>query len=399
MGGKKQNLAEVSSCTRRREARFALTLSPSFGMPMYFRSVLSGTLAILLVSGAVVRADERAGIFDVLKPVQTTADSGLAMIGLPKLFGDKEQPSATVQLAQAGDPRITALEEQVRALSGTIEELNFQLLQMQEQMRKMQEDNEFRFQELEGKKTDAGAPADNNVAAAPAAPAGVEEDAEAVDVPMEPEILVDNGTGDPAEVPSGTGGAGGLGEPPKTFGTITFDDSGNVTGGSAVDETTQSVPGPLEQTSPSIVEQSTPDQPAETQVAALPSTDNPDELYRNSYEFILSGDYGTAETGFRDHISRFPENQKAADAHFWLGEALLGQKKYRDAAETFLAANKQYPSAKKAPDMLLKLGVALVGLDQRDVACATFTEIGKRYPSISGALKERIKQEQALAAC
>jgi tol-pal system protein YbgF len=370
---------------------------------MYFRSFLSGTLAILLLSGAGVQADERAGIFDVLKPVESTTDYGLAKIGLPKLFGGKEEPSETVQLAQAGDPRITALEEQVRALSGTIEELNFQILQMQEQMRKMQEDNEFRFQELEGKKTDAGAPTDNTVAAAPEAPAGAEPQAtveeDAVDVPMEPEILVDNGTGDPAEVQSGTGGADGLGAPPKTFGTITFDDSGNVTGGSTVDETTQSVAGAMEQTSPSIVQQSAPDQPAETQVAALPSTDNPDELYRNSYEFILSGDYGTAETGFRDHISRFPENQKAADAHFWLGEAQLGQKKYRDAAETFLAANKQYPSAKKAPDMLLKLGVSLVGLDQRDVACATFTEIGKRYPSISGALKERVKQEQALAAC
>ena len=60
-----------------------------------------------------------------------------------------------MQLAQAGDPRITALEEQIRSLAGTVEELNFQILQMQEQMRKMQEDNEFRFQELE-KKTDAG---------------------------------------------------------------------------------------------------------------------------------------------------------------------------------------------------------------------------------------------------
>jgi TolA-binding protein len=47
----------------------------------------------------------------------------------------------------------------------------------------------------------------------------------------------------------------------------------------------------------------------------------------------------------------------------------------------------------------LKLGVSLVGLNQRDVACATFSEIGKRYPQTSSALKERIKQEQALAAC
>ena len=137
----------------------------------------------------------------------------------------------------------------------------------------------------------------------------------------------------------------------------------------------------------------------QTVVAALPATDDPDELYRNSYEFILSGDYGTAEAGFRNHITRFPDDSKAADARYWLGESLLGQKKYRDAAEIFLAASKEYPSAKKAPDMLLKLGVSLTGLDQHDVACATFSEIGKRYPDIGGQLKERVKQEQALAAC
>ena len=74
-------------------------------------------------------------------------------------------------------------------------------------------------------------------------------------------------------------------------------------------------------------------------------------------------------------------------------------KKYRDAAEVFLAANKNYPSSKKAPDMLLKLGISLAGLDQKDVACATFAAISKRYPDASGRLKDRVKQEQALAAC
>jgi tol-pal system protein YbgF len=90
---------------------------------------------------------------------------------------------------------------------------------------------------------------------------------------------------------------------------------------------------------------------------------------------------------------------KAADARFWLGESQLGQRKYRDAAETFLAANKAFPKSKKAPEMMLKLGVSLVGLNQKDVACATFAEIGKRYPGISSALKERVSAEQAQAAC
>ena len=391
---------------------------------MYFRTILSGTLAILLVSGAVAKADERAGLFDVFKTAENAGGLSLPKIELPKLFGSKEQPAASITVAQAGDPRITALEEQLRSLSGTIEELNFQILQMQEQIRKMQEDNEFRFQELEQKKTDAGAPSDSNVASAPAtgsatpaapadqaavpAPAGqvTAEDGASADVPMEPEVLVDNGTGDPAWSSPGTGGADGLGAPPKTFGTITFDDKGNVTGGSEETDQTQSVQAAGDVSGATALPAPTPVAPAgvapaqaETQVAALPSTDNADELYRNSYEFILSGDYSTAEQGFRDHISRFPQDQKSADANFWLGEALLGQKKYRDAAEVFLAANKQYPSSKKAPDMLLKLGVSLVGLDQRDVACATFAEIGKKYPNAGGVLKERVKQEQALAAC
>ncbi|MEQ1940831.1 tol-pal system protein YbgF [Mesorhizobium sp. VNQ89] len=388
---------------------------------MYFRTILSGTLAILLVSGAVAQADERAGLFDAFKTAENAGGLSLPKIGLPKFFGSKEQPSASITVAQAGDPRITAMEEQLRSLSGTIEELNFQILQMQEQIRKMQEDNEFRFQELEQKKTDAGAPSDSNVASAPAAgqeiapaptdqaavpaPAGqlADEENGSASVPMEPEVLVDNGTGDPAWSNSETGAANsadGLGAPPKTFGTITFDDKGNVTGGSDTDQTqsvqaTGEISGATALPAPTGATAAT----TETQVAALPTTDSADELYRNSYEFILSGDYGTAEQGFRDHISRFPQDQKSADANFWLGEALLGQKKYRDAAEVFLAANKQFPSSKKAPDMLLKLGVSLVGLDQRDVACATFAEIGKKYPDASGVLKERVKQEQALASC
>ena len=36
--------------------------------PMYFRSILSGTLAILLVSSAIVQADDRVGLLNSLKP-------------------------------------------------------------------------------------------------------------------------------------------------------------------------------------------------------------------------------------------------------------------------------------------------------------------------------------------
>ncbi|RWK37664.1 tol-pal system protein YbgF [Mesorhizobium sp.] len=348
---------------------------------MHFRSVLSGTLALLLVSSVAAPA---------VGNEQGTEKSGFSF-RLPTLgiFGDKKKQDQ-VQYAQDGTGS-TALQEQLRQMNGKIEELNFQVLQMQEQIRKQQEDNEFRFQQLEGgsqgaqqpreqKKSDATTGTDRSVAEAPATQAP----ADAGTPPAGgQEVIVESPTGEPGAVIPGT--------PPKTFGTITVDKNGNVIEGKtqAHAPAQNAAPVPGDQAGKSD----------DTVVAALPATDDPEELYRNSYQFILSGDYGTAEQGFRDHIARFPKDAKTADAHYWLGESLLGQQKYRDAAETFLAASKDYPKAKKAPDMLLKLGVSLVGLNQRDVACATFGEIGKRYPNVSSALKERVKQERALAAC
>lgn len=342
---------------------------------MYFRSILSGTLAVLVLSGAAIARDGAPAMNEV-----QAARPGLAVpvptVGLPGVFGAGGQ--ATVQMAQAGDPRVTALEEQIRSLNGTIEELNFQILQMQEQMRKMQEDNEFRFQELEKRSDAKGSKTNRSVAENSAPPSGSKAAAAPADGGQT--ASTSQGVEQIIEQNGASTQAGGTGEPPRTFGTITFDADGNVVGG----EPGNATAGPESEN---------------TTVAALPTTDDPDELYRNAYQFILSGDYGTAEAGFRDHIARFPKDTKAADSHFWLGEALLGQQKYRDAAEVFLAANKDYPKSKKAPEMLLKLGVSLVGLNQRDVACATFNEVGKRYPNVSGALKERVKQEKALAAC
>jgi tol-pal system protein YbgF len=335
---------------------------------MTFRSI-TGALVLLLLTGTAAMASD--GVAAPRSGAHSAAP--IRHSGLPGVFED--DPETPLLVAQAADPRVTNLEEQIRKLSGTIEELNFQVLQMQEQMRKMQEDNEFRFQELEGR-GQAGA--------------GANKKSDATTEPVKDKTAANGTSGssdDPGASANTTGNSRDAGSVPEPtdLGTITIDKDGNIDGGT-VGKPVDLLGGP--------------DGSADgTTVAALPATDDPEELYRNSYEFILSGDYPTAEAGFRDHIARFPADPKAADAHYWLGEALLGQQKYRDAAEVFLAANHDYPSSGKAPDMLLKLGVSLNGLDQHDVACATYKEIGKRYPKSSDALKQRVKQEQALAGC
>src|SRR5690606_3095698 len=102
--------------------------------------------------------------------------------------------------AQVADPRVPQLEEQVRQLTGTLEELNFQILRMQDQLRRIQEDYELRFQELEQRRADASG----------ASPQPSQQQA---------------GSGDDefyADVPRVEGSAPVAGAPPRDFGTIVF---------------------------------------------------------------------------------------------------------------------------------------------------------------------------------
>nr|WP_245247677.1 tol-pal system protein YbgF [Tianweitania sediminis] len=313
------------------------------------------------------------------------------VFGRPAQASRPSQPD--VQYVQLGDPRVTALEEQVRTLNGKLEELNFLILQMQEQLRKQQEDNEFRFQELEGGAKPAG---EKRTEATPTAPPASQSAGAAASVAPSRESAATSGgavppsTGSSAQASAQAPGAqppqAGL---PQNLGSIRFDANGNLIGGTTSEEPVDLLSGTV----------GSPAGQDTTTVAALPSTDDPEELYRNSYEFILSGDYKTAEAGFRSYIERFPDAARVPDANFWLGEALASQNRHRDAAEVFLSASREYPEAKKAADTLLKLGMSLNALKQREVACATFREVGQRYPSASDALKERVRQEIATNGC
>lgn len=274
---------------------------------------------------------------------------------------------APILMAQAGDPRVSQLEEQIRQLTGKIEELNFQLLQMQEQMRKVQEDNEFRFQELEkGKRSDAGGKDDRTVASATHKKDNVEAspDASTDSAAVDPQIDLSNN----AE----------FGLPPRPLGQIQFDANGNVIGGSRNEDAAQS---------------------DNTTVAALPQTDDPIALYSQAYQLFLSGDYRSAEAAFRSHVDRFPNDPADPDARYWLGESLFGQGRYQQAASVFLDNHKQFPDSKKSPENLLKLGMTLAKMQDHDVACATFASVTSRYPNISAAIKERVKNERAANKC
>jgi len=82
---------------------------------------------LLLALGASAEAADRDAWGNSLEVLPGVS------VPLPKgWFGRHNAPAAQpdMRMAQAADPRVNALEEQVRQLNGTIEELNFQLLQI-----------------------------------------------------------------------------------------------------------------------------------------------------------------------------------------------------------------------------------------------------------------------------
>ncbi len=129
------------------------------------------------------------------------------------------------------------------------------------------------------------------------------------------------------------------------------------------------------------------------------NTTSPQALYQSAYKMLLKPDYTTAEKGFRYFLQEFPQDKRASNAQYWLGEAYFVQKKYKLAASAYLKGYKRYPNSIKAADSFLKLGVSLGKLGQKQAACATFKAFPENYPNASSYIKRRYAIVKSRAGC
>ena len=284
-------------------------------------------------------------------------------------------------LAQSNDAalRVVELEEQVRRLNGMIEDLSFQVLQMQEQIRRIREDNEFRFQELEQRQ--GGLPPTENPVA------GVDTGDPDLELLQSPPDAGETQLAGPGPTDGQTGG--------NLLGTITFDSLGNVvdtalgkpldlTGGLGADEA-----GPIPQL-----------EGADQTALADPNlAEGEGQLYERGYRFVQTGDYMSGEQAFTAFSELYPDSPRIAEARFWLGESLLAQGKFEEAARVFLDAHTNWPDSRMGAQTLLKLGVTMAGMSQRELACATYAKVHTRYPAMANSLRARVEAEQQSANC
>jgi tol-pal system protein YbgF len=289
--------------------------------------------------------------------------------------------------------RLNRLENQIRSLSGKIEELEYENRQLREHMRKFQEDVEFRFQERSGAPKSGPSSPGPGTTPAPRAPAptpparrsDVFDPSEYPNAPGAPQSLGSTQPSAPLEAQPGSAGAP-LALPGSRLSRIDdliATDDGDIGGGALDLERTGRLPAPP-RTGPSIAATGTGDARAD---------------YEAAYSYLLQKQYEQAEMGFRRFIQSHPRDRLVPEATYWLGETYLQRNRPREAAEQFLNISTEHPGASKAPDALLKLGVALNAMGARDRACAVFAELDRKYPQASSNLREASGREQKRARC
>jgi tol-pal system protein YbgF len=314
--------------------------------------------------------------------------------------------------------RLDQVEHQMRQLTGTIEQLQYRNQQLEQALRRMQDDYEFRFQQLGGKGA-ATVPQ-----ARPSNPAGpVTAPAPVGSAPQPAATGRRSDAFDPAQSPAAPGAPRVLGSMPATAnapidqtgpGPIASDaQAGAPPGrpvGAPLDLSTQAGnaagPAPVVSSPMSGADGQLPPPPPRNPnatggalAAVLPPSQTPKDEYDLAYGYLLRKDYALAEDGFQTFLRKYPSDRLTADAQFWLGESLFQRQSYRDAADAFLNVSKKYESSAKAPDALLRLGQSLAAMGQKELACATFGEVTFKYPRASLNVKQSVEREQKRVHC
>tara|TARA_Y100001960_G_scaffold316516_1_gene383603 strand:- start:680 stop:1711 length:1032 start_codon:yes stop_codon:yes gene_type:complete len=106
-----------------------------------------------------------------------------------------------------------------------------------------------------------------------------------------------------------------------------------------------------------------------------------------------------AEQAFQEFLTLHADHNLAQNARYWLGESFYVREDYNQAAAVFVEGYQSSPNGAKAPDNLLKLGMSLSRLSRGDEACATFQELNEKFPKVLASIKARAHKEWQKAGC
>jgi tol-pal system protein YbgF len=308
---------------------------------------------------------------------QQTAQSALPPADIPGA------PTDSVDAGDAGalDVRIDRLENELRQANGRIEELENQQRRLEDQLKRFQQDVEFRL-------GDAGSNAAAPPVAAAAPPVAAPDASSAVKTARKGDAF------EPANDPNAIGAPRPLGTTPPSAPLA----KPLVPTGAPLDLSGRPNPPPAP---PPLPSGPLPAGAGPTVIAGvgLDFTDAPRDQYNAAIEAYRNGQYAQAEDQLKAFLAANGSHRLAPDAIFYLGETYFQRSRPREAAEQYLKLSTDFAKSARAPEGMLRLGQSLAALGSNDQACATFAEVGKRYPTAAPAVKKSVEREMQKAHC
>jgi tol-pal system protein YbgF len=121
---------------------------------------------------------------------------------------------------------------------------------------------------------------------------------------------------------------------------------------------------------------------------------DPDErrLHDQAMVALRAGDFDKAAAGLTTLLQRHPATGYAESARFWLGNALYGQKNYKEAVAVFKVLVTGSPNHLRTPEAMLAMANCQIEMKDNRTARKTIDELVKAYPASEAATagKERL---------
>jgi tol-pal system protein YbgF len=107
---------------------------------------------------------------------------------------------------------------------------------------------------------------------------------------------------------------------------------------------------------------------------------------------LRTGDFDKASVALGSFLQRWPNSGYADSARFWLGNALYGQKNYKEAINVFRAMVTSAPAHPRTPEALLAIANCQIEMKDNRAARKTLDDLVKSHPASEAALaaKERL---------
>lgn len=127
---------------------------------------------------------------------------------------------------------------------------------------------------------------------------------------------------------------------------------------------------------------------------------DPRARYEAAEDLLKRGDWPAAKVALEAWLADFPTDRLAPVASYWLGETLYVQGDYAGAAATFARNYGRFgENAPRAPDNLMKAGMALAQLGKTEEACKFYAQLDKLREKTTAALRQQLARERQAANC